>query len=133
MEQLFVMIKPDGVKRGLVGEIISRFEKKGFQIAYMRKIIPGTETVISHYEEHKDKPFYNGLVGYISGSPVVAIIMYGNVKVARKITGATLPWEAEVGSIRGDYACITGQNLVHCSDSVESAEREVKLWKPLLL
>jgi len=128
-QNVFVMVKPDGVARKLTGEIISRFEKKGFDVVMMRLINhPDRSLVEEHYAEHKGKNFYEGLVEFISNGPVVAMMLLGNVQVARKITGVTLPWEASPGTIRGDYACVLNENLVHCSDSVESANRECKLW-----
>lgn len=127
---LFVMVKPDGVRRGLVGKIIARFEKKGFEIMAMKKMKPSLPLVQEHYREHHGKVFYEPLVNFISSGSVVAMVLNGNVQVARKITGLTIPWDAEKGTIRGDYSCSLNENLVHCSDSAESAKREVELWFP---
>jgi len=122
------MIKPDGVKRGLVGEIISRFEKRGFTLHNMKMTTPSKELATSHYEEHQGKAFFEKLTEFTCSGPVVPMIWEGNVEVARTIVGATTPWNAEKGTIRGDFACSMPANLVHCSDSVESAEREIALW-----
>jgi nucleoside-diphosphate kinase len=124
----FVMIKPDGVRRGLIGEIISRFEKKGFELVNIAIQTPTRELISAHYIEHSDKTFYDNLVDFGSSGPVVQMMWRGNIQVARQIVGATIPWDAVLGSIRGDYACSVPENLVHCSDSADSAERELKLW-----
>lgn len=126
--RFFVMIKPDGVKRGLVGEIISRFEKKGFQLHNMKMLIPSESQARAHYEEHQNKAFFTKLINFTCSGAVIPMIWEGNVEVARNIVGATVPWEAKQGTIRGDYACSMPANLVHCSDSPESALREIKLW-----
>ncbi|MBZ4688397.1 MAG: nucleoside-diphosphate kinase [Clostridia bacterium] len=130
MEKTFVMIKPDGVQRGLVGEIISRFEKKGFKIVAMKFLQMNAETAAVHYAEHEGKPFYDGLVDFITSGPVVAMVLEGKNVVAqvRKMVGKTNPGEAEVGTIRGDFGLEVGRNVVHASDSVESAEREMKIY-----
>jgi len=122
------MIKPDGVKRGLVGEIIARFETKGFILHNMKMVVPSNELAQSHYEEHKEKSFFEKLVNFTCSGAVVPMIWEGNVEVARNIVGATVPWEAKKGTIRGDYACSMPANLIHCSDSAESASREISLW-----
>jgi len=122
------MIKPDGVKRGLVGEIISRFEKKGFELMGMRMMTPNRQIIESHYAEHADKGFYDNLVDFTTSGAVVPMMWRGNIQVARQIIGATVPWEAKTGTIRGDFACTLPANLVHCSDSIESAKRELELW-----
>ena len=127
-QKLFVMIKPDGVKRGLIGEIISRFEKKGFNLEAMKMVVPSCKLVEGHYEEHSKKGFFDDLVKFTTSGPVVAMIWNGDVQVARKLVGSTLPWKADVGTIRGDMACCMRENLVHCSDSVESSKREITLW-----
>lgn len=126
--RLFVMIKPDGVRRHLVGEIISRFERKGFTISNMRMIQPSRELVEEHYQEHKGKVFFNKLVDFTTSGKVVAMTMEGNIEVARAIIGTTTPWEAERGTIRGDLASSIRENLVHCSDSSMSAKREISIW-----
>lgn len=124
----FVMIKPDGVRRNLVGEIISRFERKGFTMRYMEYRMCSRRHFEEHYREHEGKNFYDALIDFSCSGPVVAIIFEGNIQVARKIVGETIPWQADVGTIRGDFACSLPDNLVHCSDSVESAKRELALW-----
>ena len=126
--RFLVMIKPDGVQRGLVGEIISRFEKRGFTLHNMKMVIPSKEIVEDHYEEHEGKAFFDKLVKFTCSGAVVPMIWEGNIQVARNIVGATVPWEAVKGTIRGDYACSIRSNLVHCSDTVESAQREISLW-----
>jgi nucleoside-diphosphate kinase len=128
----FVMIKPDGVKRGLIGEIISRFERRGFQIVQMSTISPDRKLIEDHYSDHLSKSFFGELINFTVSGSVVAIAMKGDVSVARKIVGSTIPWESSPGTIRGDYACTIRENLVHCSDSLESARREVELWFPEL-
>lgn len=127
-QKLFVMIKPDGVRRGLIGELISRFEKKGFAIEEMKMMTPSKELVEQHYEEHSSKGFFKDLVNFTISGPVVAMILNGDVQVARKLVGQTLPWKADECTIRGDLACCMRENLVHCSDSVESSKREIGLW-----
>ena len=122
------MIKPDGVKRGLIGEVISRFEKKGFNIEEMKMLIPSKELIEKHYEEHSSKSFFKDLVNFTISGPVVAMILNGDVQVARKLVGQTLPWKADEGTIRGDFACCMRENLVHCSDSIESSKREIGTW-----
>lgn len=126
--RLFVMIKPDGVRRRLIGEIISRFERKGFTISNMRMIHPSRELVEEHYREHKGKIFFDKLVDFTTSGEVVAMTMEGNIEVARAIIGTTTPWEAERGTIRGDLASSIRENLVHCSDSSMSAKREIGIW-----
>ena len=126
--ELFVMIKPDGVHRRLVGEIISRFERKGFIIKEMKMMLPSKELVEDHYQEHKGKVFFDKLVEFTTSGEVVAMTMIGNIDVARAVVGATTPWEAERGTIRGDLASSIRENLVHCSDSQISAKRELGIW-----
>lgn len=130
MERTFVMVKPDGVQRGLVGEIISRLERKGLKIVAMKMLKISREMAEKHYEEHKAKPFFSSLVSYITSGPVVAMVVEGKnaVKVVRKLVGATNPSEAEPGSIRGDFGLDIGRNVVHASDSLASAEREISLF-----
>jgi len=122
------MVKPDGVKRGLVGEIIKRFEIKGFRLCDIRMVIPTQDVAEIHYGEHKGKAFFMKLIDFTCSGHVVPMIWEGNVQVARDIVGATVPWESPKGTIRGDYACCMPANLVHCSDSSESAQKEIKLW-----
>ena len=127
MERTFIIIKPDAVQRGLTGEILSRFEARGLRIIGMKFLQISQELAEKHYAVHKGKPFFNGLVSYITSSPVVAIALEGTnaVAAARKTIGATKPQEAEAGTIRGDLALEIGRNLVHGSDSVENGQIEV--------
>lgn len=127
---LFVMIKPDGVKRKLVGEIISRFERKGFDLLLIEVRNPVREMIEEHYKEHRHKGFFEKLVNFTLSGPVIMMVWNGDVQVARNIVGATVPWEAEKGTIRGDLACSMDENLIHCSDSIESSKREIGLWFP---
>ncbi len=129
MEQTFVMIKPDGVQRGLVGEIISRIERKGLRIVAMRMCQVTDETARMHYAEHVEKPFFNSLIEFITSSPAVPMIVEGAdaVSVMRTIAGATDPKEALVGTIRGDFGLDVGRNLIHSADSLESAKREIAI------
>ncbi|KAI5186437.1 nucleoside-diphosphate kinase [Nematocida homosporus] len=130
MEYTYVMIKPDGVKRRLVGEIITRIEKKGFGIEYIQTDLAKKEVLEEHYGHLKDKPFFPAILEYMTSGPVVKMIVSGDNVVAgiRKLLGATNPAEAEVGTIRGDLAVATGRNLCHASDSFENAKKEVGLW-----
>jgi nucleoside-diphosphate kinase len=129
-EQTFLMVKPDGVKRGLVGNIISRMERKGLKLVAMKMMHINPELASRHYGEHKGKPFYDGLIEFITSAPVVAMIWEGDdaVEMARSMIGATDPRKAAPGSMRGDLAVFTGKNIVHGSDSVESAIREIGLF-----
>ncbi|KAL1340843.1 hypothetical protein HN51_027300 [Arachis hypogaea] len=131
-EQTFIMIKPDGVQRGLVGEIISRFEKKGFYLKGLKLITVDRPFAERHYSDLSAKPFFNGLVEYIISGPVVAMVWEGKGVVAtgRKLIGATNPLASEPGTIRGDFAIDIGRNVIHGSDSVESATKEIALWFP---
>ena len=124
------MIKPDGIQRGLVGEVISRIEKVGFKIIAMKFIKVSMNQAEEHYAIHKGKPFYEGLLEYITSGPVVTMIVEGKdaVKITRKIVGATNPAEAEPGSIRGDYALEIGRNIIHAGDSPENAITEYKIY-----
>ncbi len=130
MERTFVMLKPDAVQRAIVGEIISRLERKGLKIVAMKMLKVDRELAERHYAEHRGKPFFEGLVGYITSSPVVAMVVEGKdaVKVVRTLVGATNPIEAQPGTIRGDYGLDVGRNVIHASDSKESAEREISLF-----
>ncbi|NHW88321.1 MAG: nucleoside-diphosphate kinase [Archaeoglobales archaeon] len=130
MERTFVMVKPDGVQRGLVGEIISRLERKGLKIVAIKMLKIPMEMAEKHYEEHKNKPFFSSLISYITSGPVVAMVVEGKnaVKVVRKLVGATNPAEAEPGTIRGDFGLDLGRNVVHASDSITSADREIRLF-----
>ncbi len=129
-ERTFIMVKPDGVQRGLVGEILSRFEKKGFKLVGLKMDQPGKEKFEQHYADLSSKPFFAGLVNYASSGPVVAMVWEGNnvVKTGRKMLGATRPDDSEPGTIRGDFAIDVGRNVIHGSDSVESANKEIELW-----
>lgn len=130
MEKTFVMVKPDGVKRGLIGEIITRFEHKGYTLNRLEMLTPSVEVAESHYAEHKDKPFFGELVAFLTSGPVVAMEWEGEniVAVSRLMIGKTNPLDAQPGTIRGDLASTMSQNVIHGSDSVESAERELSLW-----
>lgn len=130
MERTFLAIKPDGVQRGLVGEVIQRFERKGYKLVGMKLMQVSRETAENHYGEHKGKPFFDGLVGYITSAPIVAMAWEGNnvVAAARQIVGATNPQNAAPGTIRGDFAVDIGRNIIHGSDSVASAERELGIF-----
>ncbi len=130
MERTFVMIKPDGVQRCLIGEIISRLERKGLKIVAMKMMKIERDLAERHYEEHREKPFFESLVSYITSGPVVAMVVEGKnaVKVVRNLVGATNPVEASPGTIRGDFGMEIGRNVIHASDSKESAEREISLF-----
>jgi nucleoside-diphosphate kinase len=130
MERTLVLIKPDGVQRGLVGPILTRFEQRGLKIVGMKLMQVPTELAEKHYAEHVGKGFYNGLISYITSSAIVAMVLEGSnaIVAVRKTVGATKSFEAEAGSIRGDYALEVGRNLVHASDAPETAQREVALW-----
>ncbi|KAE8038560.1 hypothetical protein FH972_011058 [Carpinus fangiana] len=132
MEQTFIMIKPDGVQRGLVSEIMGRFEKKGFFMKGLKLQSVERSFAEKHYADLSSKPFFSGLVDYIISGPVVAMIWEGKnvVTTCRKIIGATNPSDAAPGTIRGDFAVEIGRNVVHGSDSVESARKEIALWFP---
>jgi nucleoside-diphosphate kinase len=130
MERTFVMVKPDGVQRGLVGEIISRLERKGLKIVALKMLSIEDGLAKEHYSEHAEKPFFQSLIEYITSGPVVAMVVEGReaVRVVRTLVGATNPIEAQPGTIRGDYGLDIGRNVVHASDSLESAEREISLF-----
>ena len=131
MKQTLVLCKPDAVERSLVGEIISRFEKKGLKIAALRMLTIGPELAEKHYAEHIGKPFYNDLVDFIGRSPAVAMVIEGpedTWEIVRKMMGATNAAQAEPGTIRGDFSALFTENLVHGSDSVESAKREIEIF-----
>ena len=130
IERTFVMVKPDAVKRRLIGEIISRLEKVGLRIVAMRMLQLSKAMAEEHYAIHKDKPFFDGLVKFISSGPVVAMVVEGKdaVKRVRKLAGATKPMEAEVGTIRGDLAMEIGRNVVHAADSPENAKIEYSIY-----
>ena len=130
MERTYLMVKPDGVQRGLCGEIVSRFEKKGLKLIAMKLMVIPKETAENHYGEHKGKKFYDSLISYITSGPVLAMVWEGEnaVSICRNMMGKTNPAESAPGTIRGDYAMVTGLNIIHGSDSVESAEREIKIF-----
>ena len=130
MSRCFAMLKPGVVNRRLVGEVISRLEKKGFKIVGLKLVHPTKELAAAHYAEHQGKPFYDGLIDYLVSGPVVAIALQADdcVALVRKLVGKTKPTEAEAGTIRGDFCTHTERNIIHASDSDESAERELKLW-----
>ncbi|MFP5218756.1 MAG: nucleoside-diphosphate kinase [Actinomycetes bacterium] len=133
-ERTLVLVKPDGVRRGLAGEVIKRLEDKGLTLVAMELRTLDRETAEQHYGEHRERPFFGELVEFITGGPLVALVVEGPNAVAgvRRMMGVTNPVEATPGSIRGDYALEIGQNLVHGSDSPESAAREVALFFPSL-
>ncbi len=130
MERTFIAIKPDGVQRGLVGEIIRKFEKKGFKIIGLKILQLDRQTAEKHYAEHVGKPFFEGLVSFITSGPVVAMVLEGvdAIVAARKLMGATNPANADPGTIRADYAHTMQRNIVHGSDSPASAEREIAIF-----
>lgn len=130
MERTFVMVKPDGVQRGLVGEVVSRIERKGLKIVAMKMLWIDKPLAENHYAEHKERPFFSNLVDYITSGPVVAMVVEGRnaIKVVRNLVGATNPVEATIGTIRGDFGLDIGRNVVHASDSPQSAEREISLF-----
>ena len=132
MEETLVLIKPDGVKRQICGEILTRYERKGLIIKAMKLLQTPKELAQEHYAEHKDKPFFGELVDFITSGPVLAFVLAGKnaVTSVRIINGATNPVDATPGSIRGDYALTMDSNVVHASDSVDSAAREIHLWFP---
>ncbi len=130
MERTFLMIKPDAVQRGLVGDIIKRFETKGFTLVGLKLLSVSRELAEKHYDVHRERPFFQGLVEFIVSSPVVAMVWEGDgvIASARKIIGATNPLNAEPGTIRGDYGINVGRNLIHGSDGPETAVSEIALW-----
>jgi nucleoside-diphosphate kinase len=134
VERTLILVKPDAFARGLTGEILARFERKGLRIVAMQHMTMTRELAEQHYAEHQGKGFYEELVSFITSGPLVALVLEGEsaVVAARQIIGATNPLEANTGSIRGDYALEVGQNMVHGSDSPESAQREVGLFFPNL-
>ncbi|HEX2050324.1 MAG TPA: nucleoside-diphosphate kinase [Actinomycetota bacterium] len=129
-QQTFVMVKPDGVRRRLVGEVVARLERKGYELREMKLFTIDESLAKKHYAEHVDKPFFGELVSFITSGPVVAMVVAGRDAVAgvRQIMGATNPLDAAPGSIRGDFCTVITENLVHGSDSPESAQREINLF-----
>ena len=134
MEQTLILVKPDAFARGLTGEIIARFERKGLKIVALKLMTTSRDLAETHYDEHRERPFFGELVAFITSAPLVAMVLEGDeaVVAARQLIGATNPLEAMTGSIRGDFAIQVGQNMVHGSDSPESAKREVGIWFPEL-
>ena len=130
MDRTLILVKPDGFARGLTGEIIARFERKGLRIAALQRMSVTRDLAERHYAEHAERPFFGELVEFITSGPIVALVLEGvnAIRAARQVIGATNPLEAATGSIRGDFALETGKNLVHGSDSPESAAREVELF-----
>lgn len=130
MEKTLILVKPDGVQRGLIGEIIARFERRGLKLAGMKFMQMSEELAGRHYEVHKERPFYGSLVEYITSAPIVAMVWMGNdaIAAARATIGATKPVDASPGTIRGDFGMEIGRNLVHGSDSPENGEREASLF-----
>jgi nucleoside-diphosphate kinase len=130
MERTLILVKPDAFARGLTGEIVARFERKGLEIVAMRHMTVTRELAEQHYAEHSERPFFGELVEFITSGPIVAMVLEGTnaVRAARQVIGATDPLEAATGSIRGDFAVEVGQNMVHGSDSPESAARESALF-----
>jgi nucleoside-diphosphate kinase len=131
-ERTLVLVKPDGVRRGLAGEVISRLERKGLSLVAMELRTLERGTAEAHYAEHSERPFFGELVDFITGGPLVALVVEGPNAVAatRRLMGVTNPVEATPGSIRGDFALEIGQNLVHGSDSTDSAKREIEIFFP---
>ena len=134
MDRTLILVKPDAFGRGLTGEVIARFERKGLAIAALKRMTVDRALAERHYAEHAEKPFFGELVAFITGAPLVAMVLEGQeaVTAARQVIGATNPLEAAPGSIRGDYALDVQTNLVHGSDSPESATREIQLFFPEL-
>jgi nucleoside-diphosphate kinase len=134
MDRTLILVKPDAFERGLTGEIIARFERKGLVIVAMRHMTAQRDLAERHYDEHRERPFFGDLVEFITGGPLVALVLegYEAIKAARQVIGATNPLEAAPGSIRGDYALEVQTNMVHGSDAPESAAREIGLFFPEL-
>jgi nucleoside-diphosphate kinase len=134
MDRTLILVKPDAFERGLTGEVIARFERKGLRIVAMKHMTVGRDLAERHYAEHREKPFFGDLVEFITGGPLVALVLEGfeAVTAARQVIGATNPLESAPGSIRGDFGLEVQTNLVHGSDSPESATREVQLFFPEL-
>jgi len=132
METTLLIVKPDGVQRGLVGQIVGRFERKGLQLVGMKMMTISQELAATHYGDHQGKPFYDGLVRFMTSSPVVAFAVrgVGAIAICRKMMGATFGPDAEPGTLRGDFGCSRSFNLIHGSDAPEAAERELGLFFP---
>ena len=129
-QRTYAMLKPAAVKRRLTGEILTRFEKRGLKVIAAKTLMISDDLAKTHYGEHSDKPFFNDLISYITSGPVFAMVLEGDdvISLVRKMVGATNPKEADVGTIRGDYGIDTGRNIIHASDSEESAQREINLF-----
>merc|ERR1712107_223620 len=129
-ERTFLAIKPDGVQRNLVGEIIARFERRGYQLVGLKLLAVPKELAEEHYAEHNGRPFFQGLIDFITSGPVVAMVWQGEnvVAGARSMIGATSPSASAPGTIRGDFGLVVGRNIIHGSDAVETANREIALW-----
>ena len=134
MERTLILVKPDAFERGLTGEILARFERKGLRIVAIKHMTVERDLAEEHYAEHRERPFFGDLVEFITGGPLVALVLegYEAIKAARQVIGATNPLEAAPGSIRGDYALEVQTNMVHGSDAPESAARETGLFFPEL-
>jgi nucleoside-diphosphate kinase len=132
MQRTLILVKPDAFARGLTGEIIARFERKGLRLAALERRTLTRELAARHYAEHTGKPFFDGLIDFITSGPLVSMVLEGEqaIGAARQVIGATDPLQAAPGSIRGDYALEVGENMVHGSDSPDSAEREIELFFP---
>ena len=130
VERTLVLVKPDGVRRGLVGEVVGRFERKGLRIAGLKMLRLSRETAGRHYAVHKEKPFYGDLIDFITSGPLAAMVLEGPdaVALARKVMGATRPTDADPGSIRGDFATEVTENLVHGSDGLDTAAYEIPIY-----
>lgn len=130
MEQTYAMVKPDGVERGLIGEIVAKIEKKGIKLVAGKLIQIDRKLAEQHYAEHIGKPFFEDLIGFITSGPVFAMVLEGDdvIKIARRMMGKTNPLEADAGTIRAEYAVHTNRNVIHGSDSPESAKREIQLF-----
>lgn len=130
MQRTYLMVKPDGVQRGLIGEIISRFEKRGFKLIAMKFFTPSKALVEQHYAEHNGKPFFDGLVSFLTSGPVCAMCWEGEdvIAIARTMMGATKPAASAPGTIRGDFGINIGRNVIHGSANPEDAAREIALW-----
>jgi nucleoside-diphosphate kinase len=130
MQRTLILVKPDAFGRGLTGEVLARFERKGLKLVALKLLTTPRETAETHYAEHRERPFFGELVDFITSAPLVAAVFEGfeAITAARLIIGATNPLESTPGSIRGDFALEVGQNMVHGSDSPESAEREIGIW-----
>jgi len=129
-ERTYIMIKPDGIQRGLVGRIIQRFEDKGFKLVGLKMVKPAESLLKEHYADLSTKPFFPGLISYMTSGPVVSMVWEGTnaVLTGRKMLGETRPFDSAPGTIRGDFCIDVGRNLIHGSDSVETAKREISLW-----